>query len=283
VKLVPELEGERGFRAFQVENDGAGRACHYEACIGPECVAGVCGQPPSTRFELACVRVVDAYKREWTKVARCSAPEDCRGESLGAYLTGLDECWRFGNADASRARVGELSRLWADLGCLEDFQLCPPAPEATCLDGRCVERPPAPVPIGWKRADLEGVFSIYLPPGVQDESNSRECSLTQTYAGNAIRVRTEYGEAYAYDDDAPTALAGARELRLGSRRARLVKRSFVREPDGAYWTLEVPDPPRAWRAWLYSDPHLTIDVSCATREGCAHAEIILGSVHLWDS
>ncbi len=155
-----------------------------------------------------CERLRQAYAGALS--SSCTADQDCTGEIRGQQWTGLDGCFRFRDRRVSSAAADRIAADWLGGGCAETYDVCSIAPQAMCRAGRCVERPPAPVPEDWTRQSFAHAFTFFVPPEVKDQGPQRSCTggLHGLVRGDGMRIELVY-------DNGMEAPARAAELSIG--------------------------------------------------------------------
>jgi hypothetical protein len=72
--------------------------------------------------------------------------------------------------------------------------MCHDAPRARCLAGRCAERPPDGVPADWRRTQIAGLVSFWLPPSLKEEKIEPEDSVARVWSDGERRFAVGYSQ-----------------------------------------------------------------------------------------
>ncbi len=219
-----------------------------------------------------------SLQKEHTSAVRdltvCTVDSECTSERRGGAHFGLEGCYRFRNRTLSPTRADAAEKAWLDEGCAASYEICPEPPPSMCREGRCVERPPAPIPESWHREDVPGGFFMYVPPGVTRGADPGDDALDASYKGNGIRIVSDFAAPGAVLSDE----AGeGRAVQIGGHPARVwrnpseITLSFERGPSC--------QPPRCSR--FTDDDRLTLHADCEGEAACDNAWLALQSVRFW--
>lgn len=237
------------------------------------------GLPGSSHHEpridpTLCASLKKDHEAAVAKLAPCTSDAQCAADARGGAVYELEGCYRFRNRSFPLNEAEAIQKRWTSHGCATSYEICPPPPLAMCSEGRCVERPPPPIPETWRRHDLPGVLSLYLPPEVKPASVPSIDSGTQVFRGGGIEMTTDLDARSSGDPDLPGKLI---TTAIGGHAAKLWKRSreitvlFEGQPGCA--------PPRC--PFFAQEYDLTLRARCDTEAACDDAWRALESVRLW--
>ena len=204
----------------------------------------------------------------------CKVDSECTSELRGGAYFGLQGCHRFRNRLLSPARADAAEKAWFDEGCAASYEICPAPPPAMCREGRCVERPPAPVPETWHREEVPGGFFLYVPPGVTRTTAPGDDPQDASFKGSGIRIVSDFaGPGAVLSDEA----GEGRPVQIGGHPARVWR-------SGAEITLTFDrgpscQPPRC--SQLTGEDQLTLHADCEGEPACDDAWTALQSVRFW--
>jgi hypothetical protein len=217
-------------------------------------------------------------------VTSCASDDDCTGEIRGELWTDLDGRFRFRNRHAPTDRADGVAMAWLGGGCASGYDLLSVSPLAMCRAGRCVERPPAPVPEDWVRVDMAGVYTFFAPPQI-DLTMRRNCTggLGSTYRSEGLTIHVDY------DNDLHPP-AGARETTIGQERALFALREGVQDEtaviDGQHEAVAFfPDAPACPLSGCWGSGKgswaLKVVARGHSREDLDRAAMLIRSVRRW--
>lgn len=220
-----------------------------------------------------CAALEKAHAAALAKLTACSADDECLSERRGGAVHGLEGCYRFRNRGTSTHEADRIQQKWMNLGCAAGYELCPAPPPAMCSRGRCVGRPPSPIPETWQRHDEPGAFSFYLPPAMERVTPSGDGSTTAIYRGGGVEISTELGPVL--DDDSPEGEPAS--ARIGGSGAlywklpREITITFDRDIACSFPGCPSRD----------AGTRLTAHARCDTDAACDEAWLALQSVRFW--
>ncbi|MDI3289420.1 hypothetical protein [Polyangium sp. 15x6] len=113
-----------------------------------------------------CKVLAGQYTSAMDRISTCTHDNDCRATLRGEQWYDLDGCFRFENRHASTEEADRHARAWLEERCVSRYEVCSAQPTAMCRQGRCVERPPHPVPETWTRREFARLFTFFAPPDV---------------------------------------------------------------------------------------------------------------------
>jgi hypothetical protein len=204
----------------------------------------------------------------------CKVDTECTSELRGGAFFGLSGCHRFQSRLRSPDRADVAEKAWFDEGCAASYEICPPPPPAMCREGRCVERPPAPIPETWHREEVPGGFFMYVPPGVTRGAARGDDALDASYQGNGIRIVSDFAEPGAVLSEE----AGeGRPVTVGGHPARVWRNRT--EITLTFERGVSCQPPRCSR--FTDDDRLTLHADCEGEPACDDAWTALQSVRFW--
>jgi hypothetical protein len=124
----------------------------------------------------------------------CHVDDDCVAEPRAQQHWDLDGCGRYRARSTSVEPLDAIERQWQQGACMEGYVAeCKPV-RAQCLEGRCEELPPDPLPRTWKRVMAHGRFSMFVPRDFIDEKAIGQDSLVGSYAAPLGALHYDYGE-----------------------------------------------------------------------------------------
>ena len=153
----------------------------------------VAAPAPSVLSEASCQELGTRYLRLADTLRACTQDDECVAEPRGPQFAALDGCPRYRRRDASTAELEPLEQRWLQSACVSSFVTTCEARPVQCLAGRCVERPPEPIPRDWKRHDAQNVFTFFAPPALEDQKMMGTDSLANDLAGPPGLLSYEYG------------------------------------------------------------------------------------------
>lgn len=237
----------------------------------------------------ACVGLAKQYAQVIDALGTCTVDTDCLVEDRGGFYATLDGCYRIVGRTAPKGAADQLAEAWLAGGCVHQLPACEKRPTATCRQGHCAERPPAPVPDDWHRERVPGVLTMFLPPDMHRVEAQGEDSFVLAYQGTDRRLGIELGwyapdpSPDAHFESAPfDKVLSPTELVVSGRTTTL----FRYEVKGAKtsWAAEarVPHVPDPWFVMFAgaSDSSLFFGLSCETKPACDAAPTILGSLEV---
>lgn len=233
-----------------------------------------------------CAELTKSYKAALDEVNHCESDNECAVELRGEIWFGLDGCARFKGSALSFAKPDAIAKQWAEGGCAKDYELCSRAPEVMCRKGRCLEKPPSPLPDTWIRYDVARAFSFYLPPEMVKEDVRGEDSIVRQWKSDRISLGLDYGawsnSLEIFEEERPFVLE-ERRIEIDGKKAKLV---VLRNPQGpgfqaAVHFPEVPGCPPGM--CLQSGPtKLTVWAACEERSDCDAAIMAYRSIVFWE-
>jgi hypothetical protein len=223
----------------------------------------------------SCAQLEADHAAAVAKLAACAADADCTAEPRGGTVYELEGCYRFRHrSPPADDTAAQLQERWTSLGCATSYEICPPPPLSMCSQGRCVERPPAPLPETWQRRDLPGMLSFYLPPGMTQETAVAPDGVTQIFRGAGIELVTDLDDTETEDPDIPSKATTAS---IGGYDAKVWK--LPREITLSFEGGRDCVPPRC--PFFARDKGLTLRARCDTATACDDAWTALQSVRFW--
>jgi len=228
------------------------------------------------RAELAadCVKLKEQHDAAVAKLGACAADTDCAVETRGGVYFGLEGCYRYRNRRVSTDEAAALEARWRDDGCAASYEICPPEPLAMCRAGRCVERPPPPLPETWHREEVPGGFFIYLPSEMKRVSEQGLDSPVSHHWGGGIELTSSFGN---YGGPSGGADRDGEAMKIGGygvlvwRSARAITVSFEE--------AKACEPPRC--PYFAAGDKLSLHATCDTEEACETAWTALRSARFW--
>ncbi|MDC3989545.1 hypothetical protein [Polyangium jinanense] len=231
----------------------------------------------------SCKELAGQYTSAMDRVSTCTHDNDCRATLRGDQWYDLDGCFRFENRQTSTEEADRLARAWLEARCVTNYEVCSAQPTAMCRQGRCVERPPHPVPETWTRREFARLFTFFAPPDVDTtRRNGFECG-----PGARITLHRHDFEASFTLGQYGLELGGSTTpVRIGSYHA-VTKRMDATElamPQGytqgffvAFDEKEAVCPPFCLPVLGGGDSvgHLYFQARCHTAEACEEAYWIL--------
>jgi hypothetical protein len=144
-----------------------------------------------------CADLASHYRTARAAQGACASHEECQVQPREWSRTRLDDCFVATSRGRSPEAGDRLAGDWEAEGCLAAVALCPPiTPRAICQEGSCVAAPPEGIPESWQRVDIEEALSLFVPPGVVEETVHSLCHSgprVRQLAGAGLRVRVEMG------------------------------------------------------------------------------------------
>jgi hypothetical protein len=252
-----------------------------------------------------CTDLASRYRTARAAQAACTSHEGCQVRPREWSRTGLDDCFLATSRERSPEAGDRLAGEWEAEGCLASVALCPPiTPRALCQEGTCVAAPPEGIPESWQRVDSEEALSLFVPPGMVEETVHALCGngpRVRQLAGAGLRVRIEMGNPAGYlpidtEEPVPDRVTYRQPGRVGLhpatwislKRAQVSSRALA--PDGTWPRYEprrilVIDGVESLPAgsWLgpRESPSSAVIVIEGERVGETVTTQILSSVTLW--
>lgn len=222
-----------------------------------------------------CAALKKQHEAAISKLAVCSADADCTVESRGGVYFDLEGCYRYRNQRSSSSEAAAIETEWLDEGCATSYEICPLPPFVMCLEGRCAERPPPPIPETWHREDVPGGFFLYLPPGTERRDEVGEDSIVAHYSGGGLDIASDVGP---YGGGAPDDEGEGTVMAIGGHDAR-VWRSAGHVT--VFFEHAKPCGPPRCRPRFAIGEKLTVHASCDGEQACISAWLALQSVRFW--
>lgn len=242
-------------------------------------------EPPAPIVKLtvqACTALAKAYAGHASNAARCEADAECKSEQRQSTWFGLDHCFRFVSSKQDIRPADTIAQQWLDGGCASEFEICEPPPPAQCLNNRCVELPPEPIPPDWYRAPMLGhSVWLYLPPDVVDENAEGTDSYVHAWKGDTFSLNLDYGRHSARveppaPDDPNRDNIEILEIDLDGVKAKLKRETQIEGTDPVVVMLDFPDPPTCASVeclnLVHDDATLTLYAWCKNEAACRIAE-----------
>ncbi len=214
--------------------------------------------PAGARDSQLCWKLAERYRAAWARSAVCIADHECVAEPRSGEWSELDDCHRVGAKHASHAEAEAIARDWRALGCVDLFSVatherCPPLPAAQCMEGRCVERPPEPIPGNWKRYTIRHVLRLFIPPDFAEPSimyGDIANGVFYNFDGDRRRLAITFLRQSVASKDNPreddwVTFGAARPIRIGGYEATLFD-----SVDAVKWRLVDAGPRYSRSAWL---------------------------------
>ncbi|MBW2458914.1 MAG: hypothetical protein JRI68_30730 [Deltaproteobacteria bacterium] len=235
----------------------------------------------------ACDELAEQYRNERDQARQCSSDERCKAEPRGGYWLALDGCFRFVNPDSpSLGRANRVAALWLDGMCASDYEACVDPLPAMCRDGRCVERPPHPVPPTWNRHTVGYVVSFFLPPDLERRQVQPEDSLVRVWRSDRLEVVIDYGQWSNSLEDEPNRrvieVDGRRGIMASSDEPFTDEMLRKRDPFVAVYVPEAPPCSLVRCGLIATDkPKMSLRIDCTEPRDCDDARLILRSITFW--
>lgn len=141
-----------------------------------------------------CLRLAEKYALLMEDAAiGCKQDDDCVAEERGGVYVALDGCARFRSKATPTGGPDSISAQWLAGACAwaPGTNVDCGGARAQCVAGRCVERPPDPLPRDWKRLSLPGTLSVFAPPDFTAEEAHGEDSQLRVYDGERRRLEMQ--------------------------------------------------------------------------------------------
>lgn len=225
---------------------------------------------PSTLSEAGCGLLRKRYVELADTLRACAADADCIAEPRGPQFAALDGCTRYRRRDSSTRELDPIEQKWMHGACVSSVVTNCTERAAQCLGGRCVERPPEPIPRDWKRIDAADVFTFFAPPDLVDQQVRGMDSMVGMFEGPLGVLEYDYG---AYSDtlegngvpgrypNTPRKTRGDSVL-LAGQKARLVTYRGPKEVRVGVYFPHVPTANTPWRAPGEGENRLQMSLVC---------------------
>jgi hypothetical protein len=227
------------------------------------------------------------------RASACAREEDCGVDLRGEQYYGLDGCFRMRNLHAPTVEADRIAQQWLDERCVERYEVCSVQPLAACRQGRCVARPPPPIPADWVRRDFARYFTFFTPPDVEVFEMGVDCGFARLGALGRkgdfmIQLLFDEGSAEPPDGEWQESLAKAERMQLGQLSARVMrgKRNAMHRihPEFEYGIGVYIDPgacPPICFPWSDRPGRLELHASCRDRAACDEAMRVIQSLRPW--